>query len=158
MSRATSGVPSPKESGEAVEAEVIDRFPALEYIPDSAATWYDAETTTALSPSDALPFASVPIVATGTPIEIKSAQVRHNGGERGRFYLREQQHRALLDAAGFYLFVVYDPRHGHPHLGRLLIPASIVDEFVPSWIEVTDRLTHAKLAWSRLLDPAEVER
>ncbi|WP_435124061.1 hypothetical protein [Halobaculum sp. D14] len=158
MSRATSGVPSPKESGETVEAAVIDRFPALEYVADSRAAWHDAETAGALTPSDALTFGSVPVVGSGTAVEIKAAQGRQSGGQRGRFYFRQQQHRALVDAGGVYLFVVYAPTYEHPHLARLLVPASVVDELIPSWIEVDGRLTHAKLAWSRIIDPNEVER
>jgi hypothetical protein len=129
---------------------------ALEPVPDARAAWHDAETVTLLEPDPRLPFGSIPLVEPGTPVEIKAAQVTHANGQRGRFYFRRGQHQQLLDAAGMYAFVVYAPRPGHPHLARLLVPASIVDHLLSSWIDVEGRLSHAKLTWSRVLRPGDV--
>lgn len=47
----------------------------------------------------------------GRPWEIKATMRERASGETGRFRLFKQQHDKLLDAGGFYAFVVYRP-HG----------------------------------------------
>lgn len=150
-----SSVPSSKRSGETVEADLIQEIPALEAVAERDG-WHDARAAAVIEPTPALPLASTPLVDAGTPVEIKAAQGRLTSGERGRWYLRRGQHDKLRAAGGAYALVVYAPRPGHPHLARLLVPASIVDAFVSSWIDPDGRQEYAQIAWSRLIDPVAV--
>jgi len=149
-------VPSSKDSGETVEADLIQLVPELEPVHGDR-SHHDARASDVITPTPELPLGSTPLVETGTPVEIKAAQVRLSDGQRGRWYLRWEQHRMLLEAGGAYALVVYDPAPGHPHLGRLLVPASIVDELVNSWIQPDGRADYAQVSWSRAISPAEVE-
>jgi len=146
----------PKDSGETVEAELIQRVPELQAAPGETAP-HDAHASGVITPTPELPLGSTPLVETGTPVEIKAAQVRLTSGERGRWYLRREQHRKLLEAGGAYALVIYDPRPGHPIRASLLVPASIVDELVSSWIKPDGRADYAQIAWSNAIDPEEVD-
>lgn len=152
---------SSKAAGEAIEAEVVQRLPALRYVSDDTAEWHDARVEGLLEPSERVTFGSTPLLADGTPVEIKGAQRRLASGQRGRFYLRQRQHERLVAERAAYLFAVYDP-HTQDVLACYAVPASIVDSLLPDgWTGVEgDRAEtgYRQLAWSRLLDPSEVDR
>ncbi|MFC3957150.1 hypothetical protein [Halovivax cerinus] len=164
-SRASLGeIESPKASGDAIEASLIQEIDALGYVGDRTATWHDAVTTGLLEPSTTLPFYGIVVVETETPIEIKACQVRTSNGSRstrGRFYVKRQAHEQLLDAAGMYLLAVYVPRPGLPNLARAIVPATLVDELLRGrWYDVAaDRSEQevAQLAWSHVIDPETVD-
>ena len=46
----------------------------------------------------------------GTPVEVKSAMYRRANGSPGRFRLFREYHDRLVEANGYYCFVVYRPR------------------------------------------------
>jgi hypothetical protein len=153
-------VESAKAAGSRVEADVIDRFDALRYVPESEATWHDAETVALLAPerADRLRFGGIILVEPGTPIEVKGSQVETSNGDgstAGRWYVKKSAHQSLLAANGVYLLVVYTP-HRHDHLARIVVPASILDEHLRGrWYEVAgDRSEEevAQLAWPHVLD------
>jgi len=153
-------VESAKAAGSRVEADVIDRFDALRYVPESEATWHDAETVALLAPerADRLRFGGIVVVEPGTPIEVKGSQVETSNGDRstpGRWYVKKSAHQSLLAANGVYLLVVYTPNR-HDHLARIVVPASILDEHLRGrWYEVAgDRSEEevAQLAWPHVLD------
>ena len=164
MSSRASELESPKASGDALEADVVQTVDALEYVGDQTATWHDARTTTLLEPSESLSFYSIVVVEPDTPVEIKGCQVETSNGSRstrGRFYVKRAAHERLLEAAGMYLFVVYVPRPGLPQLARALVPASIVDELLRGkWYDVGGSRSEsevAKLTWSHVIDPETVD-
>ncbi len=69
-SRAHLGeIESPKASGDAIEASLIQEIDALGYVGDRTATWHDAETTGLLEPSTTLPFFGIVVVEMETPID-----------------------------------------------------------------------------------------
>lgn len=79
---------------------------------------------------------------TGTPIEIKSCQVRYNGsGQRGRFQIWDYAHELLKAHGGAYIFVVHEPRteHFHVYFHRPL-SAAAVEEAVASWHAIDHKL------------------
>ena len=72
---------------------------------------------------------------TGTPLEIKSCQVRYNGnGSRGRFQIWDYAHQNLLEAGGGYIFVVHEPKTEEftVYFHRPL-SAERVDELIGNW-------------------------
>lgn len=150
---------SSKAAGEAIEAEVLQHVDALEYVGDSEAEWYDARVNGVLDGRDTR-LGSTPLLADGTPVEIKAAQRRLASGARGRYFIRQRQHERLVTESAAYLFAVYDPRT-HRVLAMLAVPASIIDELLPDgWTAVAgDRAEkgYRQLAWSRLFDPETVE-
>lgn len=156
----------PKAAGESVEANVLDRVEQLAYVSDREAEWCDARVESLLDPAitDAVVFRGINLLAKGTRVEIKSAQFRLASGSRGRIYVRQRQHERLLDEDAAYLVAVYDPRPGRNQrvLAMAVIPASLLDELLPDgWTAVEgDRSEqgYRQLAWSRVLDPADVER
>ncbi|WP_049928660.1 hypothetical protein [Halopiger goleimassiliensis] len=163
MSRAST-LESPKASGDALEADVIQAIDALEYVGDRTATWHDARTTALLEPRETLPFYGIVVVEPETPVEIKGCQIRTSNGSRstrGRFYVKRDAHEQLLEAAGMYLFVVYLPRPGLPQVARAVVPATIVDELLAGrWYDVDGNRSEsevAKLAWSHVLEPVAVD-
>ncbi|WP_247002301.1 hypothetical protein [Halosolutus gelatinilyticus] len=164
MSSRTSPLESPKASGDAIEAAVVQDVTELEYIGDRTASWHDARTSALLEPRRSLPFYGIVLVETGVPIEIKGCQIETSNGSRstrGRFYVKRAAHEQLVDAAGMYLFVVYLPRPGLPQVARAIVPASIVDELLAGrWYDVDGSRSEqevAKLAWSHVIDPANVD-
>jgi hypothetical protein len=145
-----------KRLGERVEATVIQRVDGLRAAPERDSR-HDAVAEQCLAPTERLPFAGICLVERGTPVEIKSvAAVQGEREATGRFYLREGQHAALLADAGVYIFVVAVPVPNRDPLAMKLVPASLVDELRGSWIEVEDRCTHTKLAWSHVFRESEV--
>jgi hypothetical protein len=157
VSRAHSGS---KAAGEAVEAEVIQRVPCLEYVGDHTAEWHDARVSTLLDDSGPVQMGVVPLLERDTRVEIKAAQRRLTSGQRGRYYIRERQHERLVNDGAAYLFAVYDPRSTEV-LAMLATPATVVDDVLPDgWTSVDGDRAEAgyrQLAWSRLLDPSEVD-
>lgn len=148
---------SAKRDGEATEAAVIQRHTALDPVTDEEHV--DARATAAITPSRDLTAVGLAVVEAGTPIEIKScAAVVSTRQSRGRFYLRRDQHRYLVEAGAVYLFAVTPP-HDHVPICRKLVPASAVETVVPGWIDPgPDRATYAQVTWSRVFDASEVER
>ena len=161
MSRAAA-----KEAGTELETTVVDGQDGLEAVSDAEAEWYDARTTTPLPASQQLPLAGLLAVPAETPVEIKAAQVRTEGGRvRGRWYFKRRAHEQLLAASGVYYLVVYDsPAEDEGDgerevVAELVVSAAIVDEALGAWIDVSGRRSEeqvAKLSWSVLIDPAEI--
>jgi len=157
VSRAHQGS---KAAGEAVEAEVIQRVPCLEYVGDYTAEWHDARVSSLLDASGPVRLGVVPLLERDTCVEIKAAQRRLGSGQRGRYYIRQRQHERLVDEGAAYLFAVYDPRTTDV-LAMLATPATVVDDVLPDgWTAVDgDRAEegYRQLAWSRIFDPSTVE-
>lgn len=149
-------------AGSNAEAAVLQRVPELEYVPGDEPGLPDARVSTVLSPSDDLPFVGICVLEKDTDVEIKStAAVVTETQRRGRFQLRKRQHEALLESAGSYLFAVCEPRPERPIIAMKVVPATIVDDVVSSWIRVEDdsrsEVAYAQLAWTRVFDVAEVD-
>jgi hypothetical protein len=145
------------KAGDRVESTVVELVPELAYVPDHEAEHYDAETTTLLEPSDLVTFSGICLLERATVVEIKSAMVVLASGRCGRYQLRRGQHEALLEESGLYLFAVCQPTPSRGVLALKVVPASLVDELVTSWIDGgEDCLEYAQIAWSRLFDEAEV--
>jgi len=144
-----------KRAGESAEAAVIQRVPEL--APAAGRDDHlDARPEVAIEPRPELPTVALPVVEAGTAIEIKScAAVVTAQQQRGRFYLRRTQHDHLLDVGGLYLFVVTPPQGADP-LAMKIVPATIVGDVVPSWIDPDGRETYAQVAWSKVFDPEKV--
>lgn len=164
MSTRASELESPKASGDALEAEIVQSLDALEYVGDRTATWCDARTTTLLEACRSLPFYGIVLVEPETPVEIKGCQIETSNGSRstrGRFYVKHEAHDRLLEAGGMYLLVVYLPRPGLPQVARAIVPATLVDELlVGRWYDVGGSRSEsevAKLAWSHVIDPSGVD-
>lgn len=68
----------------------------------------------------------------GRPLEVKTSQVwitdagNFGGRRRGRFYLRQAQHEALLECGGLYAFVLLD-EDGAVLMSRLREPRDVCD-------------------------------
>ncbi|WP_243641392.1 hypothetical protein [Natrarchaeobius halalkaliphilus] len=100
MSSRASALESPKASGAALEAHLIQSIEALEYAGDRTATWYDARTTTILEPSSSLLFFGIVLVEPDVPVEIKGCQIETSDGSRstrGRFYVKRDAHEQLIE-------------------------------------------------------------
>lgn len=150
---------SAKHGGENAEAAVIQTVSEIEHLTDIEDVHADARATTVIVPDDQLPTVALPVVEIGTLIEIKSVMVVYGEGQtRGRYYLRKQQHQHLLENGAIYLFAVCAPMPDRPILALKLVPATVVTDLVSSWIDAGDRANYAQIAWSRIFDPAEVER
>lgn len=139
---------------------MLQEVPALSYVGDATAEWFDARVEGLLAPSNRLPFVDILVLEDGSEVEIKAAQRRLASGGRGRYYLRQRQHERLVAAGASYLFAVYNP-HTERVLSMLVVPATVVDRLLPDgWTAVEgDRAEegYRQLAWSNLFDPAEVE-
>jgi len=155
---------SSKAIGGSVESEVIDTDPKLEYVPDSETERYDAITVDCLDPSCERPHLGIPLVESGTEVEIKGACVVRSNGSRqspGHWYIRRESHEWLLDFAGVYLLAVYAPREDTPILRSVIIPASLLDEILAEYWYVSracdrpDR-TVAQISWTRVIDRERV--
>lgn len=154
-----------RAAGDMVEHAVIQFNPALENVTDADARWYDARVDGRLEPSDDLPFEAVSVLEDGAEVEIKGAQIRLNTGQRGRFYIRRQQHERLLDAGAAYLLAVYDPRT-EEIVAKLVVPASVVDDQLPDdegWVTLdrdgrTSTVEYCQRAWSRFFELSSVEK
>jgi len=151
---------SSKRIGDSVEAAIINRDDGLESVGDSVATWYDARTVDCLDPSYERPFLGIPLVESGTEVEIKGACVVRSNGSRqrpGHWYIKREAHERLLEAGSVYLLAVYAPISDTPILRSAIIPASLLDEilrdrwYVDHSCDRPDRQV-AQLTWSRVID------
>jgi len=102
---------------------------------------------------------------TGTPIEIKSCQIRYNGdGSRGRFQIWDYAHQELLERGGGYVFVVHEPKSDqfHVYLHRPL-SAAAVDALIGNWHAIDhtlrpDTAQRTSLGQSLVFSNIQVER
>jgi len=148
-----------KQIGTRIEDVVIAAFDELEAVEDTDADWHDAVTTSVLEPGDGL-LAATTLVERGTPVEIKGASETVSLGADGRWYVKERAHTRLVEASGVYLLVVYVDDEGEDHAVRMLVPASILDEHITTWIRAPDSRNegrYAQIRWSRVVDPKHVE-
>ncbi len=147
-----------KIAGERAEQNVAEAVSPLELVPDDVAADIDAVATATIDPSEQLPMVGLCLLERGTLVEIKSVIVRYDGGSRGRFYFRPEQHSVLLEEGGVYLFAVCEADPEREILGLKVVPASVVDDALLSWIDGGEgRSRFAQLAWSRIFSPEEVE-
>lgn len=148
-----------KHAGDRVEGAVIELVPELEYVPDTDAEHWDARTSTLLVPSETVTFGSINLLEVGTAVEIKSAIVVLSDGQRGRFHLQRTQHAKLLEEGGAYLFAVATPTPSRDLLAIRIVPASIVEELVSSWIDAGEGRSddYAQLSWGRIFGADEIE-
>jgi len=157
---------SPKQLGDGVAGDVIQRFEEIEHVSDTEATWHDARTTAALFPDDPdeLLFGGICAVEPDTPIEIKATLVVRSSGKgsqrNGAWYIKRKAHDQLLEAGGVYLLVVYVQRRGREHLARIVVPAATIDDFLQDkWYEVrADRSENevAQLVWTEVIDESRL--
>jgi len=151
------GPVSSKRAGENAEAAVLEAVAGLAYVPDDESEHIDARAETLVEPSRTLPFVGICLLEVGTAVEIKSAIPRLASGQRGRFYLRREQHEGLRGAGGSYLFAVCEPRPGREPVAMKIVPATVVDDAITSWRSGgDDRPSCAQISWSRIFDPSEV--
>jgi len=148
---------SSKHIGDRLESEVIALVPGLKWICDRDNQHIDAETTEAVWPSDLVRLGGICVVEPETQIEIKSASVRLGSGQRGRFYIRKQQHEALFAGAGVYFLAIYAPA-SYDVITLAGVPATIVDERLPSWRDLDRGETYTQVSWSSVVNPAIVPR
>lgn len=148
---------SSKQSGERIEAAVVQRIDGLRWVPDSERRGIDAEATQSIPSSEELRLDGICSIESGTPVEIKSASVRLASGQRGRFYLRRQQHERLLGVDGLYLFAIYAPTD-YRILSMTVVPATVAGERVPSWRPLDGRYDYAQVGWTRFVPPSTVPR
>jgi hypothetical protein len=146
-----------KRLGERVEALVVETVDGLEAAPERDAH-HDARTTEVVDATDDLPLGGTVLLERDTPVEIKSAAVVVTERERrGRFYFRRQQHSALLDSCGAYLFVVLAPNPARENiLAMRAIPASLVDETLGNWTEPDGRAAFSQRAWTNYISARRV--
>ncbi|SFR31155.1 hypothetical protein [Halorubrum sodomense] len=156
----SSHLAAAKRAGHNAEHHVLDRVDALE--PTSGEEHWDAVAESAVWPSAELPMAGICVVEAGVPVEIKSTMVVGTAAQRrGRFKLREQQHEALVERRGVYLFVVCEPRPDRVPLAMKIVPARSVGGLIDanaSWRDELDgRGPKTQLTWTNVFDPTEVE-
>jgi hypothetical protein len=148
-----------KVAGERAEQNVAGAVSPLELVPDDVAEHVDAVATATIDPTEQLPMVGLCLLERGTLVEIKSVVVRYDGGSRGRFYFRPEQHAALLEECGVYLFAVCEANPDRELLTLKVVPATVVDDALLSWIDGGDgRSDFAQLAWSRIFAPQEVSK
>lgn len=147
----------PRRGGDNAESAVLEELPQLRYVSDTEAEHYDAELVEPLS-AEAVRMVGACLLETGTKVEIKSAIVVLATGKKGRFYLRRPQHQRLVDEDAWYLFTVCEPRPARRVLAMKFVPATDVDELVPSWRNGgSGRAKYAQVAWSRVFDSERLE-
>lgn len=111
------------------------------------------------------------IVEKGTYVDVKAAALRVTDGAStrlGRFQVRQRAHEWLCERAGEYLLVLYDraalvwenddPQRCERWTGHRLVPARTVDAVIETWTpdrQAADDV--ARVPWSRLIDPTEVD-
>jgi len=153
----SNAVATNKAAGEMTEFAVDRILPSIRLIPDDIEMHYDAVATSAFFPGDLVSMLECISVQRGTVIEIKSTIRRLTSGQRGRFYLRPDQHASLVEADGVYAFAVCTDDE-RDILALKIVPAEIVDELVSSWIDPgPTRSNYAQLSWSNIFDVREVE-
>ncbi|NHN59829.1 MULTISPECIES: hypothetical protein [Halorussus] len=149
---------SSREAGDNAESAVLQVVAELEYVPDEEALHYDARATTLVTPDETVPFAGICVLEAGTVVEIKTVMAVYGENQKhGRYYLRKGQHEALLDAEGVYLFGVCEPTPDRDVIALKVVPATIVDELIHSWISPDERPDYAQLTWTNVFNPSEVE-
>lgn len=132
--------------GERAEGAAIEKLPWLRYISDDVAEHYDAVART--DAGDLL---------EDDPVEIKSASVVLSSGEPGKFFLREPQHRRLVEDGGWYLFLVCSPNRERKILAYQFLEAEAVDaDLVPAWWNGGDRSNFRQIRWTAIFDEDEV--
>lgn len=158
-----SDVPGPladsKRAGERSETDVVRIVPELRLVPDDVAEWYDAVVVEPVAAAGDLRFRGLRLLEAGTPVEIKSALIRHADGQRGRWYLRRGQHERLLEAGGVYCFAVATPDDRRVVAIRL-VPATLVEDRLGAWSWVdagVGRQDSARITWTHVFDSREVE-
>lgn len=157
MSTAAKPLATNKAAGLLVEDLVEGAVDALRLVPDDVAEHYDAVATSLVTPSESLPFVGLCLLERGAKVEIKSVTAFYSDGARGRFYLRPEQHEALLQAGGSYLFVVCDDDPQREILSMKIVPATLVDDVLPEWFAGGDgRSDYAQLTWTRIFGSQEV--
>lgn len=147
---------SSKQLGERAEAAIIEQVDSLDPVPDTHAEHYDAVPMAAIFPST-VPMVGIAVVGAGRPVEIKTTVPRLSDGERGRLYLRRQQHQSLVDDAGCYLLAVTTPHDREP-LAMKLLAARTLGDLISSWIEPENRADYAQISWGRIFDREDIER
>lgn len=155
---------TPKERGQLLEAEIVDRIPELDAVDEGDARWHDARTDAPLVASPDVPILNRVLVPSDTPVEIKACQLRISNGtgtRRGRIYIKRRAHEQLRDEDGVYLVTVYDTNSvADPLLAMLILPVDVIDAVGLTWIDVSDDRDEdqvAKLSWSRLIPPHSLE-
>jgi hypothetical protein len=145
-----------RELGETIEDAVCDDVGPLDPVSDAEAEWHDARAGEQITTDDVELLGRLAVDA-GTPVEIKGAQVEISDGTRmraGRWYLKRDSHRRLLEADGVYALTIHS---GGVPSRIALAPAAVLDERIGSWTS-TDR-SHApvaKIAWTRVLDRGDL--
>ena len=159
MSTESGRVARSKRLGETSEAAVIELVPELEPVPDDVDEHVDARMAAVFTPSSELDTCGLPVVAGGTPVEIKSASVVYGESDaRGRWYFRRGQHEYLEEHGGVYLLTVCAP-HSREVLAATIVPANTVrQELVDEWTEADGRDAFTQSTWSRVFHESEVQR
>jgi hypothetical protein len=138
-----------REHGDRIEDHATILYPQLRLVDDDTVAWFDAVTATSIE----TPTGDVP---PGGVVEIKSTVQRHATGDRGRFYLRQNQHEWLVEADAWYLFVVVDDTHRHIYADRL-VPADVVDGDLGGWWNGGEgRASYQQRTWTTWIDASSV--
>jgi len=148
-----------KTLGELVESEVIEAVEGLRPAAEND-DHYDAKVEGSIDAEPAV-YVDAPASAIDdeTEVEIKACLRVQSDGQRGRFYIRETQHRYLLDHDGVYLLAVYDAgvekiRHVDPEevsiAGFVIASASTIEHVRNPWYETDDREKYTQICWSNL--------
>lgn len=162
MSADVSDIPRPlaesKQAGERAEADVVRIVRELRLVPDDVAEWHDAVVVEPVDAAGDLRFRGLRLLEAGTPVEIKSALIRHADGQRGRWYLRRGQHGRLLESRGVYCLVVCDD--DQRVVAVRIVPAALVEDRLGEWSWVdagVGRQDSARVTWTHVFDSREVE-
>lgn len=154
----SSWTTSPKHAGEIAAGAVLEEVPALENVPDADAEFYDAVAAVEIQPTDKLRLSSDRPPRDGDHVEIKSAMIRvTETQQRGRFNLRRDQHRRLVEDGAYYLFAVCEPTPSRDVIAMDVRSAAAIESVIPSWREIDGRESYTQLAWTNVLDPEEIE-
>lgn len=154
----SSWTTSPKAGGEIAAGAVLEEVPELDNVPDRDAEFYDAVATVELEETDKLRLSVERPPRDGDRLEIKSAMVRvTETQQRGRFNLRREQHRRLVEDGAYYLFAVCEPTPSRDVLAMSVRAADQVEELLPSWRAPEGRAEYTQLCWTNVLDVEEVE-
>jgi len=152
----------PKNAGSSVEAVVIQREPALEFVGDSEAHWHDARTTKQMTPTNERPFGGVCVVERDTPVEIKGVvpeQSSTSKPQKGRWYINRETHETLAAAGGVYYLTVYAPKPSTPLLASRVVPAATITAVMAGhWYDSGRDRQVGQLTWSKIIDESRVQR
>lgn len=146
-----------KTIGELVEDRVIESVEGLR-AAEERDDHYDAVVDGRIDAEPAV-YVDAPTdeLDDGTRVEIKACLRVQSDGAKGRFYIREKQHRTLLDHDGVYLLVVYDvPVESVSHIdpedievaGFVIATAETVERVRNPWYETENREAYTQIAWS----------